>query len=300
MISLHGVSSALVARSESWVRTEANRLSRRLPSNIEKADLIQVGLIAVAQASLSFEWEGEAESEAARDAFVRYARLRVKGAMLDELRQMDNLGRGERRKIKVVQIARERWQAAHGRPPTLGELSAACSLGIDDISRLDRAALEAQTESLSNGPDSELPPDRHQPATPADETEARVDTAIVLRRLEKFFAGLPERDRQLIDTYLGIGLTPAALAKSWKLSPSRISQMYDAACRRIAVHFGNAAPVPLPERRRAANWEQQIAARESALAEDGKSSGWGALIEQALEPADDGTRMKISAGTRWG
>ena len=44
----------------------------------------------------------------AAEAFVRYARARVKGAMLDELRQMDHLGRAQRRKIKALQIARER------------------------------------------------------------------------------------------------------------------------------------------------------------------------------------------------
>ena len=117
---MQGVPSSLIAKNESWVRKQAQALARHLPSNVEKADLIQVGLIAVAQASLGFEWEGDRDSPEATEAFLRYARARVKGAMLDELRQMDHLGRGQRRKIKVLQIARERWRGAHGSEPEHG------------------------------------------------------------------------------------------------------------------------------------------------------------------------------------
>jgi RNA polymerase sigma factor for flagellar operon FliA len=308
VISLEGVSSALIARNESWVRQEASRLSRRLPSNIEKADLIQVGLIAVAQASIGFVWDGmTADSDGGRDAFVRYARKRVKGAMLDELRQMDHLGRAERRKVKVVQIARERFSAIHGRDATLSELSQVSSLPLAEIARLDQVALQAQTDSLDVDPASETVHHLHQPATAADDVEARVDTAIVLKRLEKFFATLPERERQLIDTYLGIGLTPVALAKEWHVSPSRISQLFRISCERIAKHFAAGKPV-LTGRRHPVDWEQQIAKRELALSGTEPVSGWGALIEQALQsaprglpPSDaDGPRMNVAADTRWG
>ena len=56
MISMEGVPSSLILRNESWVRQHANALARRLPSNVERADLIQAGLIAVAQAALGFLW----------------------------------------------------------------------------------------------------------------------------------------------------------------------------------------------------------------------------------------------------
>jgi RNA polymerase sigma factor for flagellar operon FliA len=80
MISMQGVPSALIAKNESWVRKQAQALVRHLPSNVEKADLIQVGLIAVAQASIGFQWEGDRDSPEATEAFLRYARARVKGA----------------------------------------------------------------------------------------------------------------------------------------------------------------------------------------------------------------------------
>ena len=63
MISMHGVPSSLILRNESWVRKQAQALMRRVPSNVEKADLIQVGLIGVAQAALTFVWEGDRETD---------------------------------------------------------------------------------------------------------------------------------------------------------------------------------------------------------------------------------------------
>jgi RNA polymerase sigma factor for flagellar operon FliA len=141
MVSMEGVPSSLILRNESWVRQHASALARRLPSNVERADLIQVGLIAVAQSALGFQWDGDRESPEAREAFVRYARQRVHGAMLDELRQMDLLSRERRRQVKLVQVARERWRSQHGGEPSAGDLSPLCGLSVDEIFELEHAAL---------------------------------------------------------------------------------------------------------------------------------------------------------------
>lgn len=321
MLSMHGATSALIARNESWVRKQASALVRRLPSNVEKADLIQVGLIAVAQAALGFKWDGDPDSEEAKEAFVRYARMRVKGAMLDELRQMDHLGRAQRRKFKVIQIARERWRARHGSDPGLAELAGVCGIAVDEISMLDQAALMAQAQSLDDDPDHENREPAHA-ATPRDEVEARVDTAIVMRRLEKFFATLPERERQVIDAYLGIGMSPVELAGALRVSPSRVSQIFKAVCHRIAHHFGHAdqrapgrvaAEVATP-------FDELVALREAELARAADAAGpWGSLMEDALtmpeerfgngkaaggdtgsHPGGPEPRLVVRGNTRWG
>ncbi|MEO7850988.1 MAG: sigma-70 family RNA polymerase sigma factor [Rubrivivax sp.] len=324
MISMHGVPSSLIAKNESWVRKQAQALARNLPSNVERADLIQVGLIAVAQASLGFEWEGDRNTPEATEAFVRYARARVKGAMLDELRQMDHLGRSQRRKIKVLQIARERFRSANGHDPTLGQLAQICGLGIDEIARLEQADMEGRTRSSSPnsefGEFGEMP--QSQAATPADEVEARVDTGIVLRRLESFFATLPERDRMVIDAYLGVGLSPVQVAATLNVTPSRVSQMFKASVQRIANHFGHdgqratdlvVAGQALAEgraqraRQSAADEAQSIARREAELAASAEHGGWGRMVEAVLtqpgelfdeRPVDEPVR--VDSSTRWG
>ena len=316
---MQGVPSSLIAKNESWVRRQAQALARHLPSNVEKADLIQVGLIAVAQSAIGFQWEGDRDSPEATEAFLRYARARVKGAMLDELRQMDHLGRGQRRKLKALQIARERWRSEQGGEPSLAQLAELCGMSIDEIARLEQADLEGRAKTSAGDAEAEDEPAEYRAATPHDEVEARVDTGIVMRRLERFFAGLPERERQVIDAYLGVGLTPAQLAAELKVTPSRVSQMFRAVVQRTALHFGQdpkRALDRLPERSPDA-FDRRVAQRELELA-GGSDGPWGAMMEaaltQPLQPAKPpaarqpsslpkaapGARLRVDSNTRWG
>ncbi len=313
MISMQGVPSALIAKNESWVRKQAQALARHLPSNVEKADLIQVGLITVAQAALGFQWQGDRDSPEATEAFLRYARARVKGAMLDELRQMDHLGRGQRRKIKALQIARERWRSVHGSEPALAQLAALCDMSVDEIAKLEQADLEGRAKSSAapNDGENEWAGAELRAATPHDEVEARVDTGIVMRRLERFFASLPQRERQVIDAYLGIGLTPTQLAAELKVTPSRVSQMFKALVQRTAEHFGQdpkRALDRLPERSAEA-FERRMVQRELELAGRAGEGAWGHMMESALtrpidaaaEPAPAAAdRLRVDSETRWG
>ena len=309
---MQGVPSSLIAKNESWVRKQAQALARHLPSNVERADLIQVGLIAVAQASLGFQWEGDRESPEATEAFLRYARARVKGAMLDELRQMDHLGRGQRRKMKALQIARERWRSVHGAEPALAQLAELCGMSIDEIAKLEQADLEGRAKSSVATQEGDEEPDEVRAATPHDEVEARVDTGIVLRRLERFFAALPERERQVIDAYLGVGLTPTQLAAELNVTPSRVSQMFKALVQRTATHFGQdpkRALDRLPDRS-PDTFDRRMAQRELELASRAGEGAWGSMMENALtRPIGTGAKpraapadkpLRVDSGTRWG
>ena len=309
MISMQGVPSSLIARNESWVRKQAQSLARNLPSNVERADLIQVGLIAVAQAAISFEWEGDRDTEEAKEAFVRYARMRVKGAMLDELRQMDHLGRAQRRKTKVIEIARERWRSAHGTDPGLAQLSELCGMSVDEIAQLEQADDAGRPTNGFVDSENELQ-ERHHPATPKEEVEARVDTAIVMRHLERFFAQLPERERLVIDSYLGVGMSPVELAASLQVTPSRVAQLYKAVVQRIAHHFGNGgqhrSTDRLPREARA-QFAELVALREEELQRTPEAGPWGTLMEEVLsKPLEeragggDDERMGVTSTTRWG
>jgi len=314
MISMHGVPSSLILRNESWVRKQAQALMRRVPSNVEKADLIQVGLIGVAQAALSFVWEGDRETDEAKEAFVRYARMRVKGAMLDELRQMDHLGREQRRKVKVIQVATERWRNSHGCEPTAAQLSQSCGMDTEEVFALELAARTGQTAIVPEDSAFDDPrPALDEPATAKDEVEARVDTGMLMRRLEKFFATLPERERQVIDSYLGVGMTPVELARSMKISSSRVSQLFKSVCERI--HLGHplrhvhhrstdqeASAGAMPQ------LEELIALREAELARTSEGRAWAELMEDVfVSPrdghdavADEDKRISVTGSTRWG
>ncbi len=300
MISMEGVPSSLILRNESWVRKQAHALARKLPSNVERADLIQVGLIAVAQAALGFEWEGNRDSEEAKEAFVRYARQRVHGAMLDELRQMDTLSRNQRRKVKVVQVARERWRAIHETPASAADISPLCGFSVEEIFQLEADAHNSQAVNPVEHDDADDRTREREPATPQDEVEARVDTGLLMRRLEGFFATLPERDRQVIDAYLGVGLTPVELAEQMKVSPSRLSQMFKSVCDRIGIHLGHTQ-----DKKRSTDrvhtrqrFDEMLAQREAELARRETGGAWSQGLEQVLSGADG--LLVVDEKTRWG
>jgi len=310
MISMQGVPSVLIAKNQSWVRKQAQALVRHLPANVERADLIQVGLIAVAQAAVSFAWEGDRDSAEGQEAFVRYARMRVKGAMLDELRQMDYMSRGERRKIKVIQIARERHRQTHGVEPNMTQMAAATGIASEEISALMQADQMGRHQVQLDGDDEDGGGDhsyRFHPATPQEEVEARVDTGIVMRRLESFFADLPERERMVIDAYLGVGLTPLEVAKSLKVTPSRVSQIYHSVVRRVAIHFGN-APARATDRypdKSSEEFQELVRKREAELHRTPQDA-WDEMVENVLtprprvKPNGDDDYIEITPTTRWG
>lgn len=308
MISMEGVPSSLILRNESWVRQQAGALARRLPSNVERADLIQAGLIAVAQAAIGFEWDGDRESEEAREAFVRYARHRVHGAMLDELRQMDHMSRPRRRQVKLVEVARERWRTEHGTEATASDLSEVCGISVQEVFALDEEARQGQAISSSEDDGDDSPRLRHEPATPQDEVEARVDTGMLMRRLESFFATLPERDRQVIDAYLGVGLSPKQLAQQMNVSASRVSQIFRSVCDRIGDHLGHNGQrsTDLAGYTGQESLDELIARREEQLArQSGTGDAWSAKLEKVLSRRAVASRtadppLVVDANTRWG
>jgi len=119
----------------------------------------------------------------------------------------------------------------------------------------------------------------------------------------------------VIDSYLGIGLTPVEVAKSLKVTPSRVSQIYHAVVRRAATHFGNAprrATDRITEKFPDKTSEDFVALmqeREESLRQS-QQGAWSDMVEHVLahpgrplEPSHDSgpdSIIEITATTRWG
>jgi RNA polymerase sigma factor for flagellar operon FliA len=231
--------------------------------------------------------------------------------MLDELRQMDHLTRDQRRKVKLVQVARERWRSSHEGEARASDLSQLCGLSVDEIFQLEALAQHGQSLSEQDNADEDTPLRRSEPATEQDEVEARVDTAILMRRLKVFFDALPERDRQVIDAYLGVGLTPGQLAQNLNVTPSRLSQMFKSLCQRIGVNLGTTPP-PVPAQRasdrvrglRGKALDDLVTERDlQADAPPDSGAAWGRRLQGVLvQPpgGDNAERIIVDSSTRWG
>lgn len=114
--------SDLVMRCLPIVRKAAWRLCARMPSSVDAEDLVSIGLVAVCEAADRFE-DDRAES------FLAYVKIRVRGAMLDELRRNDWVPRSVRDRSDRVKTTKEALLKRLGRAPTEAELAE--ELGVD-------------------------------------------------------------------------------------------------------------------------------------------------------------------------
>jgi RNA polymerase sigma factor for flagellar operon FliA len=212
------------------IRRQAYRIARRLPSHVCVDDLVSAGFLALVETYGRFD-------PTCGTAFAPYALIRIRGAMLDELRGNDPVSRGMRLRKRKVDAAAAELQHGMGRRPDEQEIADHLGLSLDDY----RACLHAVTtrqhanvEELA-GQSSLVPaagphrPAQSLPPTPellAGESEA-------LHRVRAAMQVLPPRLREVLDLYYGQDLTMREIGGALGLTTARISQLVSSAVLRL-------------------------------------------------------------------
>jgi RNA polymerase sigma factor for flagellar operon FliA len=135
--------NALIKQYQPLVRRLAHHMMAKLPPSVEVDDLIQVGLIGLADALTRYEASQGVQ-------FETFATQRIRGAMLDELRENDWMSRGSRKSQKDIEAAMRRVEHRLGHTPKESEIAAElgmtesriCQLHSQSITRL-RAKMRA-------------------------------------------------------------------------------------------------------------------------------------------------------------
>jgi RNA polymerase sigma factor for flagellar operon FliA len=183
-------------------------------------DLVQVGCIGLIHALDGFDPKAGA-------SFETYARLRIKGAMLDELRRMDWLSKQSRQRWKSLQRASAELAQRLGRPASEQELAAQCGL---DIEGLREQLLECAPATLvfldalkpdGGGPWHDRVPDPK--AAAPDQAPLAQDLRAALAQA---IGELPTQERQLLVLLLQEELGHKEAAHVFGVSPARVSQIY--------------------------------------------------------------------------
>ncbi|MBE2242477.1 MAG: sigma-70 family RNA polymerase sigma factor [Burkholderiaceae bacterium] len=138
---------AQLAEHAGLVRQLARRMFRRLPASVELDDLIQVGMLGLAQAIERFD-------PAAAD-FRRFAARRITGAMLDHLREGDPLRRARRDLVNAGDAATRRLWHTLGRKPLESEIAAAIGVTLAEYQGALAALGSLTTVSLDDAHDAE-------------------------------------------------------------------------------------------------------------------------------------------------
>jgi RNA polymerase sigma factor for flagellar operon FliA len=219
----------LVAQNASLVKRIAFHLLGRLPPSVQVEDLIQAGMVGLLEAAGQFQSEHGA-------SFETYAGIRIRGAMLDELRRYDWTPRSVHRKAREVAEAIRTIEAQTGRDARDAEVAETLGLSMADYHKILRDSLCCRVfsiEELLESGDSALEACADPGAQPVD----HLTRAGFARALADAIAGLPDRERLVVSLYYEKELNLKEIGEVLGVSESRVCQIQSQAMLRLRARM---------------------------------------------------------------
>jgi len=225
--------NALVERYLPLVVSVLGRLSMTLPEHVSHDDLYSAGLVGLLQALRNYDPAGGS-------SFESYARVRVRGSMLDELRRMDWVPRTIHEKARRIQDAMSRLEQKLGCAPTEAQMAKVMGLSVTEYSELLNevrpaafVCLDAVSLSEEGGTSSlyEVVADTAD-LNPVDQVSQRELKQVIFERLKE----LPEIQRKVLALYYIEDLHLREIAEVFGLTESRICQIHAQAILSIRAY----------------------------------------------------------------
>ncbi len=236
----------LVQRYVPLVKRIAYHLMARLPASVQFDDLVQNGMLGLLDALDRFEAGFGAQ-------FETYATQRVRGAMLDGLRENDWLPRNMRRELRRIEQAINQLEHQHGRAPSERELADALGMSLEAYQHVLLEARGHQLvyyEDFSGDADDDFL-ERHvtdhdaDPASILEDKDLRINLVQAIERL-------PERERLMMALYYEQDLNLREIGEVMGVTESRVSQIHSQAIARLRAQVvGDIASVKRRKKERA-------------------------------------------------
>ncbi len=210
------------------VKRIAFRLHGRLPDSVQIEDLIQAGMIGLLEAHERFDAKAGA-------SFSTFAGIRIRGAMLDEIRRGDWAPRSLHRKSRAVADAQRRLEARNRRQPTEAEIAAEMDMSLGDYRKTMGDVSSANLYSL----DDVDPTRPSQEVAAGDESRplVNVERDCLNNAILKASAKLPKRERLLLSMYYEQELNLRQIAETLGVSESRACQLHGRAVGRVRAEL---------------------------------------------------------------
>ncbi len=220
-----------VAEHIELVHRIAHHLMARLPSSVQVDDLIQAGMIGLLEAARQFEGGQGA-------TFATYAGIRIRGAMIDELRRSDWTPRSVHRNSRKIAEAIQTVEAREGRAARGVEVAEELEVPIDEYYSMLQDHAGAHLFALDDLGGTDGDADRvieGQEASPSRTIEAgefREELAAAL-------GDLPERERLVLSLYYIEELNLREIGAVLGVTESRVSQIRSQAVIRLRARLGS-------------------------------------------------------------
>jgi len=228
---------ALITETLPLIKHIAHRVATRLPSSIEVRDLINAGVIGLLDAIDKYEPERNVK-------FKTYAEVRIRGAILDSLRNLDWAPRSLRKKSKDLEKAYSELSQKLGRPATDEEVSEAMGENLDTFHALVdqlHGLTIGSFENLSDGEDSDSYLN-YYPDDGSNDPYAKFETSELTRILAGAVEDLPEKERLVLSLYYYEELTMKEIGVLLGVNESRVSQLHTKAMLRLRGKLGKVIP----------------------------------------------------------
>lgn len=221
--------NALIRQYQPLVHRLAHHMMAKLPANVEVDDLIQVGMIGLSEALSRFEATQGVQ-------FETFATQRIRGAMIDELRDNDWASRSTRKSQKEIEESMRRLEHRLGRTPMESEIAADLNLTLSDyqslLSKVRGTQLVYLEDMNRNAEDKDGFLDRHLGDADADPLNLlrneRLRQALVLA-----IKTLPEREQYIMSMYYEQDMNLKEIAVVLDVTESRICQLHSQSIARL-------------------------------------------------------------------
>jgi len=181
---------------------------------IELEDLVQAGLVALTECAQRHNGPGE-------DGFAAYAKLRVRGAMVDLVRRSVPLSRGASERRRQIAEQEQALRSELGREPSAAELAAALGLSEADLATLRSSSTPLRFEALDEAySDSDLAFADQEPDALSQLVDAELRESVV-----EAIAELPERLQLVVQLYFVEELNLSEIAGVLEVSIPRVHQL---------------------------------------------------------------------------
>jgi RNA polymerase sigma factor for flagellar operon FliA len=211
------------------VRAIAMRVRSSLPVHVDLDDLIHCGVVGLIDAATKFDAQKDV-------TFQTYAKHRIKGAMLDSLRQQDWASRDMRRRHKKFESITRELTSELDRAPEESEIAEKMGVGVN---RWRRMAAEMQTIGLMSAStrnnDSENQTVPEFPARDGSRPDQICEREELSAKLRFAIDKLPERYQNVVFMYYAKEMTMREIGTLMRINESRVSQIHKTALEKMAA-----------------------------------------------------------------
>lgn len=227
----------LIIEYAQLVKLVAGRLSMYLGYNVEYDDLVGYGIFGLIDAIDRFDYGKNVK-------FETYASLRIRGAILDQIRKMDWIPRSLRQKQKKIDAAMSKIETAEGRTATDEEIASELEISVDELNTWQGQAMVTNLVSLdeftSAGSDVKMDATRNshfeQPESVVEKEELKVKIAEALDMLT-------EKERNVIVLYYYEEMTLKEISRVMDVTESRVSQLHTKGLNKMKKQLGDYAGI---------------------------------------------------------